>query len=74
MVNKTGLSHFPELYKHLEKTEMYHLYRVSNSFFSVALMLGNLPYLRWVSMESEEMILCTVLDSETRREAGKLYI
>lgn len=34
MVNKIGLSNFPELYESFGKTEMYHLHRLSNTFFS----------------------------------------
>lgn len=33
MVNKIGLSNFLELFEYFGKTEMYHLYRLSNSFF-----------------------------------------
>lgn len=37
MVNKIGLSNFPELYESFGQTEMYHLYRLSNTFFSIGL-------------------------------------
>ena len=42
MVNKIGLSNFFKLYEYFGKTEMYHLYRLYNTFAQLALSLNKM--------------------------------
>lgn len=73
MVNKTGLSHFLELYKHFGKTEIYYLYTVSNTLSvgsdarKFALLMISIS-----GMGGKGIMHSTRL--ENKREAGKLYI